>query len=84
MKLNRFYVGSCNDVNQRLTEHNENVRKAYTNSANDWELFYQLATSNWSCALKIEGHIKRMKSRKYIKNLKEHSEISLRLLKLYN
>jgi len=34
-------------------------------------------------ARKIEAHIKRMKSRKFIENLKKYPEIQERLIKLY-
>jgi len=34
-------------------------------------------------ARKIEAHIKRMKSRKFIENLKKYPEIQKRLIKLY-
>jgi putative endonuclease len=35
-------------------------------------------------AHKIENHIKKMKSKKYIENLKKYPEISLRLLQKYS
>ncbi|MGK9476555.1 GIY-YIG nuclease family protein [Melioribacter sp. OK-6-Me] len=36
---NRFYVGSTNDINRRLTEHNSGQSKS-TNSGKPWKLVF--------------------------------------------
>jgi putative endonuclease len=71
--LDRYYIGSCENTLERLSEHNQNKRKAYTNTANDWEFHYKIDDLDWKTALQIEKHIKRMKSRKYLIDLKKHS-----------
>ncbi len=85
--LNRYYVGSTilsPDI--RLQKHLEKyygVRK-FTAKANDWKLFFIISCTTIEQARKIETHIKRMKSKKYIENLNKYPEISLRLLQKYS
>ncbi len=47
----------------------------------DWQIYFFIDDLNISVAKKIEGHIKRMKSRKYIENLKMYPEITEKLIK---
>ena len=47
----------------------------FTSKANDWELFLLLPCDLVAQSMKIEKHIKRMKSRKYIQNLRTYPEI---------
>jgi putative endonuclease len=69
--LNRYYVGSCLDLDLRLTEHlNKKFTEGFTTKADDWELYYSMLDLEYMQARKIENHIKRMKSKKYIKDLK--------------
>lgn len=84
-KLDRFYTGSCQSLEERLFQHHTQVYKgSYTHKATDWEIFYFIADLMYEQAGKIERHIKRMKSRIYIRNLKKHPEISQRLVQLYS
>ena len=82
--LDCCYTGSCLSLNDRLVEHEA---KAYTNSftakTDDWELFYSIDNLPYQLARAIEKHIKRMKSKKYIENLKKYDEISIKLIALY-
>ena len=55
----------------------------YTSKADDWELFYSIDKLEYNQARKIEKHIKKMKSKKYIENLKAYNEMSIRLKSLY-
>ena len=80
-----FYVGSCKNLNERLIEHQTKVfEKSYTSDVNDWVLFFSISDLNYSQARKIELHIKRMKSKKYITNLKTHPDISKKLTLKYS
>ena len=82
--LNKYYTGSCKDHSKRLEEHlSELFPKAYTAKAKDWCLFFVIDNLEYLQARKIEAHIKRMKSRKFIENLKKYPEIQERLIKLY-
>lgn len=83
-KLTKYYVGSCLRLNERIAEHENNkYGDSYTAKANDWELYYNLDDLEYQQAREIEKHIKRMKSKKYIENLKKYKEISLKLIDLY-
>jgi putative endonuclease len=72
------------DVDNRLDEHNSHRFKgSITRKAADWEVFYLLECESKSQAIKIEKHIKRMKSRKYYQSLKLYPEVSIRLKAKY-
>ena len=39
--INKYYIGSCLNLKQRLLEHSNKVfDRSYTKRATDWELFY--------------------------------------------
>jgi len=78
--LDCFYIGQTQDLNERLLLHSEKqFEDSYTAKANDWKLFYTISCHSRIQALKIENHIKKMKSRKYILNLIAFSEIADKL-----
>jgi len=78
--LDKYYIGSCADLDQRLEEHTNKVfPDSFTRTVSDWELFYFLGGLEYKQARCIESHIKKMKSKKYIENLKIFVEISLKL-----
>ncbi len=80
-KFNKFYVGSCLDLEQRLLDHkNKTYSNSYTKITDDWELFFELNELDYASARKIETYIKSMKSKKYIENLKKYPEMQLKLL----
>ncbi|WP_286965297.1 GIY-YIG nuclease family protein [Flavobacterium sp. UBA4854] len=68
--LDKYYVGSCQNIEQRLQDH-LNSRSKFTKVAKDWELKYSETFFTRSEAYKRELQIKKMKSRKYIENLIE-------------
>jgi putative endonuclease len=79
-----YYIGSCINLELRVSEHlNKKYEDAYTKIANDWTLFYSMKDLSFGQARKIESHIKRMKSKKFIENLKTYIEISDKLKKIY-
>ena len=67
-KLDRYYVGACNFIDQRLHEHNTG-KSTYTSTGMPWELRYTEPYDTLLLAKRREGYVKRMKSRKYIENL---------------
>ena len=76
-QLNRFYIGAChNDLKTRIKNHNTGGygKHRFTSTANDWELFLTISANDYSHAVRIEKHIKTMKSSKYIRNLKLYPE----------
>ncbi|MDP3145946.1 MAG: GIY-YIG nuclease family protein [Bacteroidota bacterium] len=80
-KLNKFYVGSCLDLEQRLLDHkNKLYSNSYTKVTDDWLLYFERSALDGLIARKIETHIKSMKSKKYIENLKTYPEMIQKLV----
>lgn len=52
---------------------------SFTSKADDWELYYKVDKLEARQARAIERHIKAMKSKKYITNLKLYPEIMNKL-----
>ena len=67
-KINKYYVGACNDLKRRLYEHNIGHSK-FTSTGTPWVLKYKEEFENLQQAKTKEASIKKMKSRKYIENL---------------
>ena len=63
--LDRFYVGSTQDVEERLQKHLLN-HKGYTGKAKDWIIVYTEKFESKTKALHREKQFKRWKSRKKI------------------
>ena len=83
-KLNRFYVGTTDNVDERLKEHNDAAyEKAFTIKGIPWQLFLIIDCSSSKQAYSIEEHIKKMKSKVYITNLKKHPDIIEKLIARY-
>ena len=73
--INRFYTGQTRNIKKRLILHFQEVfPKAFTKKAKDWKLYLEIDVPSKEIALKIEKHIKSMKSSKYIIGLKENPE----------
>ena len=68
LKTGRFYIGSCENTEIRLQQHNMK-RTPSTKSSVPWEIVYTEEFSTRSDAVKREYEIKRKKSRKYIEYL---------------
>ena len=84
--LNTYYIGITQvDLQERIDKHNSSFYddKNFTKRASDWQLYFQIRCETYSQARKIELHIKRMKSKKFIENLKLYPEIVNRLLITY-
>ena len=83
--INKYYIGSCINLPERVIEHQiGKYKNSYTAKSNDWILFYYIDHLEYKQARLIEKYIKRMKSRKYIEDLKKYESISLNLIKLYS
>ena len=65
---NKYYVGSCEDVNNRLIKHNTN-HSGFTGKTGDWAIKWTEEHANKTEALKREKQIKAWKSRKMIEKL---------------
>ena len=84
--IDRFYIGYTSEsIEERISKHNSSFySNGYTSKVDDWTLFYSIECTSASQALKIEKHIKKMKSRKYIENLIKYPEITIKLLARYS
>ena len=79
--LDHFYVGSCAELSFRLQQHlNKDFIHSFTAKANDWAVFYTIENLSYPQARSIEAHIKKMKSRVYIMNLKKYPEMTEKLV----
>ena len=82
-KLDRFYIGFTSDIDIRLDFHKLSPPNKFTGKATDWELFLVIDCINKSQALAIEKHIKAMKSKTYILNLKKYPGVIDKLKSKY-
>ena len=83
-EVDRYYVGSCLEFSFRFERHrNKAYRGSFTTRANDWAVKMRFENLNYGQARKIENHIKRMKSRKFIEDVIKYSDLRLKLEKLY-
>ena len=71
-KLDRFYVGSTNNLERRLSEHNRKKGK-FTDSGIPWKIVYSEHFDTNLEAIQREREIKDRKSRKYILELIQKS-----------
>ncbi len=68
LKKNSYYVGSCSDIEKRLTRHNNGYVKSTKNFV-PWKLVYKENYDILSFARKRESQIKSWKSRIAIERL---------------
>ena len=84
-KLKKFYVGMTSNFDVRLEFHlHDTQQRKFTHNADDWILYHKIECPSKDMALKIEKHIKAMKSKIYIENLKKYPEISQKLFSKYS
>ena len=82
--LNKFYAGSCNDIFERIDQHlSKFFPQAFTANTKDWIIYFHIDGLEYKQARRIELHIKRMKSKKFIENLKKYPELVEKLILLY-
>ncbi len=74
-KLKKFYTGFTSNLENRLEYHKSALPHKFTAKANDWEIFLTIECESKKQALAIETHIKKMKSKVYIKNLVKYQEM---------
>ena len=83
---NTYYTGfTQTDLAERISKHNAGFYdNTYSSFIADWTLYLSIKCTDVNQAIKIEKHIKRMKSKIYIENLKKYPEIIDKLLSKYN
>ena len=81
----KFYTGATTlAAENRLERHLEKYyENKFTGKISDWELFFEIDCNSMKQALQIEKHIKKMKSKKYLVDLKQFPEMSERLKTKY-
>ena len=83
-KIHKFYIGYTSNFEVRMQFHLLSENRKFTHNASDWELFFTIECSSKEQGLKIEKHIKAMKSKIYIENLIKHPEIAEKLKIKFN
>ncbi len=83
-KLDSYYIGSCKNLDERMLEHaRKKFNTSFTIRADDWKLFLKIDNLEYKQARDIEGHIKKMKSRKYIENMVKYPELIDKLIQRF-
>ncbi len=82
-KLNKFYIGFTTNLDERLHFHETAETRKFTYNATDWIVFLTIECESKSQGLGIEKHIKSMKSKVYIYNLKSYPEMIEKLRSKY-
>ena len=73
---NIYYVGSTNDYERRLTEHNSEENKSFTGKHAPWELKIALQCGEERrLAVRAERYIKSKKSRRLIERIINGEEL---------
>ena len=63
-----YYVGSTQDLDERIERHNQG-RSTYTKLKRPWKLLYFEEFPDRSSAIKRENYLKRQKSKELIESL---------------
>ena len=72
------------ELSERIFKHNSGFYdKTYSSFTADWQLLLKIQCFSVNQAIHIEKHIKRMKSKVYVENLKKYPEMVEKLLNLY-
>jgi putative endonuclease len=59
-KLNKFYVGSCDDLEDRFDGHlKKRWGNAYTANVDDWFLFFSISNLEYIQARQMERHYQK-------------------------
>jgi putative endonuclease len=79
-KLDRYYTGSCLELTERLNAHrNKTFETSFTAKTEDWVLFFRINDLECKQSRMIERHIKKMRSKVYMKNLLLYPEIDVKI-----
>lgn len=72
----RFYIGETMDLEGRVIQHQTHQYSGgFTSLADDWAIILYFECSDRSQALNIESKIKKMKSKKHIRNLIQYPDL---------
>lgn len=71
LETGKYYIGSCNNIAERLSRHNKKQVKS-TKAFAPWTVFHKETFNTLSEARDRENQIKLWKSRSAIENLVKH------------
>ena len=79
----RYYIGYTDNPRRRLEEHNSDPKVSYTSKHRPWILkgSYPVGIDR-GFAVKVERHIKKLKSRKIIEKLIELDDLNFIIEKI--
>ena len=77
-KNGRYYIGSTNDIERRLTEHNSGKTKSLQ-YLRPLKIVFQKAYSSQQLAVQMEQKLKKLKSRKIIEKIIQDQDIKMGL-----
>jgi len=81
-KLDRFYIGMTENLEQRITHHNNPIDSSkFTSRGIPWELFMAIPCQSKEHAQKLERLIKLKKSKIFIENFKKYPELVEKIVK---
>ena len=81
--VNRYYIGETVDIAERLVQHRmHHYAGSFTSIADDWELAFSLRFKDRASALKAESHLKKSKSKVYLKRLQTEEGTKLKLIEI--
>jgi putative endonuclease len=84
-KLDRFYVGTTDDVVKRLQQHNNILYpNAFTTKGIPWTLYSSIPCSSSEQAYRLEKFIKQMKSKAFIKKIEKEPKMVNDLLRRFH
>ena len=82
--IDAFYIGHSENLDVRIGQHlGQLFSQSFTKRARDWTVFFSIECINRIQAVNIENHLKKMKSRVYLHNLKKYPEMVLKLKERY-
>src|SRR5437879_3779781 len=83
-KLDKFYIGQTIDLKQRMEFHNSiDLNTHWSKNGIPWTVMLELSCVTKVQAIKVEAHIKKMKSKIYIGNLIRYKDMQDRLLEKF-
>jgi putative endonuclease len=68
-KIDKFYIGYSQNPDERLAFHNSDMNKIWTKRGQPWTVEKVILFNSSTHALAIERKIKKLKSRKVIKDV---------------
>jgi putative endonuclease len=66
-KLNKYYTGQTQDLENRLLEHNRGETK-FMETGKPWKLIWEKVVSNRSEGVKLEKQIKSRGAKRFLEN----------------